>query len=48
MLLMIVSMTWLKGELRRLGLKRRRPDPPQNTVKTLIEVCMSVTKWVLM
>ena len=32
------SMSWLKRQLKRLGLKRRSPDPPDETVKTLIEV----------
>jgi len=36
----LFSMTWLKRQLRRLGLKRRVPDPPEDTMKTLIEVSL--------
>ena len=32
------SMSWLKRQLQRLGLKRHIPDPPEDTVRTLIEV----------
>ncbi|XP_065887587.1 uncharacterized protein [Dysidea avara] len=35
------SMSWLKRQLKRLGLKRRSPDPPDETVKTLIESIIS-------
>ncbi|XP_065890189.1 uncharacterized protein [Dysidea avara] len=30
------SMSWLKRQLRRLRLKRRCPDPPEESVKTII------------
>ena len=31
-------MSWLKRQLRRLRLKRRCPDPPEESVKTIIVV----------
>jgi len=30
------SMSWLKRQLKRLGLMKCCPDPPEETIKTLI------------
>ncbi len=32
------SMSWLKRKLRKLGLKKRCPDPPEEEIKALIQV----------
>ena len=35
-------MSWLKRQYRRLGLRRRCEDPPDENLRTLIEVCLCV------
>ena len=37
------SMSWLKRQYRRLGLKRRTSDPAEETVKALLEVSLLCT-----
>ena len=32
------SMSWLKRKFRKLGLKRRESDPPEESIKALIQV----------
>ena len=36
------SMSWLKRQFRKLGLKRRTTDPPEDTLKALIQVLMNI------